>query len=108
MAGTIVGDERGRRFAGVSIDTRTIAAGELFVAIRGERLDGTDFADAAIERRAGGVVGPRGTAHALGASDGGTASPERVAVIEVDDTTRALQALGQAVRRASGATVVAI
>jgi len=32
----------------VSIDTRTIKAGELFVAIRGERFDGADFVGAAV------------------------------------------------------------
>ena len=35
--------DAGRAFSGVSIDTRTLAAGELFVAIRGERFDGADF-----------------------------------------------------------------
>jgi UDP-N-acetylmuramoyl-tripeptide--D-alanyl-D-alanine ligase len=109
--GTIVAGERGRQFTGVSIDTRTIAAGELFVAIRGERFDGTDFADAAIDAGAGGVVLPRATersAKALAERARPSASAERPVVIEVDDTTTALQALGQAVRRESGAKVVAI
>ncbi|HEY8070075.1 MAG TPA: UDP-N-acetylmuramoyl-tripeptide--D-alanyl-D-alanine ligase [Burkholderiales bacterium] len=46
----VVGDEV--RFEGVSTDTRSVAAGELFVAIRGERFDGHDFLAAAKERGA--------------------------------------------------------
>jgi UDP-N-acetylmuramoyl-tripeptide--D-alanyl-D-alanine ligase len=33
---------------GYSIDSRTIAAGELFFAVRGERMDGHDFVEAAL------------------------------------------------------------
>jgi len=99
MGGALVAGEGGREFTGVSIDTRTLAAGELFVAIRGERFDGTDFADAAIDAGAAGVVVPR--------RKSGRLNPAAV-VIEVDDTTLALQALGNRIRRASGAQVVAI
>jgi UDP-N-acetylmuramoyl-tripeptide--D-alanyl-D-alanine ligase len=38
---------------GISIDTRTIAAGEAFFAIRGDHRDGHDFVPAAIEAGAG-------------------------------------------------------
>ena len=41
-------------FAGVSTDTRSVRAGELFVALRGERFDGHDFLDQA--RNAGAVA----------------------------------------------------
>ncbi|MGH9576727.1 MAG: Mur ligase domain-containing protein, partial [Terriglobales bacterium] len=34
--------------AGYSIDSRTIQPGELFFAMKGERLDGHDFAEAAL------------------------------------------------------------
>jgi UDP-N-acetylmuramoyl-tripeptide--D-alanyl-D-alanine ligase len=40
------------RFARVATDTRTLAAGDLFVAIKGERFDGHDFIGAAFERGA--------------------------------------------------------
>ncbi len=104
IAGTIVEGDREQRFDGVSIDTRSIARGELFVAIRGERFDGTDFAETAIDAGAAGIVVPRGRWRGGAA----TAVDKRVVVIEVDDTIRALQALGNAVRRESCATVVAI
>lgn len=40
------------RFTGVSTDSRSIGAGELFVALRGERFDGHDFLKAAAAARA--------------------------------------------------------
>jgi UDP-N-acetylmuramyl pentapeptide synthase len=99
MDAALVAGDPWQEFHGVSIDTRTLAAGDLFIAIRGERLDGAEFAEAAIEKGAAGVVVPRGwSAKALA---------ERV-VLEVEDTTVALQALGQAIRRESGTKVVAI
>jgi UDP-N-acetylmuramoyl-tripeptide--D-alanyl-D-alanine ligase len=125
-AGTIVGGAEWREFHGVSIDTRTISPGDLFIAIRGERFDGAEFAAGAIEKGAAGVVVPRGWldlgAPAFAKGDGGSADArfasergqgsaaptERVVVIEVDDTTAALQALGHAVRKASATKVVAI
>ncbi|HEY7471853.1 MAG TPA: UDP-N-acetylmuramoyl-tripeptide--D-alanyl-D-alanine ligase [Gemmatimonadota bacterium] len=44
-------------FARVTIDSRRVAAGDLFVALRGERHDGNRFAAAAVEAGAAGVVG---------------------------------------------------
>jgi UDP-N-acetylmuramoyl-tripeptide--D-alanyl-D-alanine ligase len=125
--GAIVAGEPSRVFGDVSIDTRTMKAGDLFVAVRGERFDGSEFAGAAIGGGAAGVIVPRGWHARHGgaiASSGGSAAVSGVrsrdsqasgggapggrAVIEVDDTTAALQALGRAVRRESGAKVVAI
>ena len=101
MAGTIVVGADTCEFTGVSIDTRTLASGELYIGIRGERLDGADFAQAAIGAGAAGLVVPRRRGRALA---GGT----QAVVIEVDDTTAALQALAHAVRIDSGTKVVAI
>jgi UDP-N-acetylmuramoyl-tripeptide--D-alanyl-D-alanine ligase len=44
------------RFSGVSTDTRSVARGELFVAIRGERFDGHDFLATAQGRGAAGAL----------------------------------------------------
>jgi UDP-N-acetylmuramoyl-tripeptide--D-alanyl-D-alanine ligase len=101
VAGTLVSGEASREFTGVSIDTRTLAAGELYVAIRGERFDGADFARAALESGAAGVVVPQGRGRAAARS-------EADVVIEVGDTVAGLQALAHRIRRESGATVVAI
>ncbi len=120
MGGDLVSGDRAREFAGVSIDTRTLGAGELYVAIRGERFDGADFAAAALAAGAGGIVVSRGRGRDLiqgrdGAqhSSGVDAAPGPAAhraalVIEVDETTSALQALAHTVRRESGTRVVAI
>ena len=94
--GTITAGNPASEFTGVSIDSRTVAPGELYVAIRGERFDGAEFASAAVVSGAGGVLVPRGR---------GTAG---AVVIEVENPLAALQRLGRAVRRASGTKVVAI
>jgi UDP-N-acetylmuramoyl-tripeptide--D-alanyl-D-alanine ligase len=98
IGGEVVRGDTAREFSGVSIDTRTLRPGELYIAIRGERFDGADFAPTAIAAGAAGVVVPRGRGSDV----------RNAVVIEVGDTTRALQALARAVRRASGTKVVAI
>jgi UDP-N-acetylmuramoyl-tripeptide--D-alanyl-D-alanine ligase len=119
MQTAVTSGDPSREFGGVSIDTRTVGHGELFIAIRGEQFDGAAFAAAAIEAGAGGVVVPRGwlasVAQPFRAANAGlkpratSAMDERNAVvIEVDDTTVALQALAHAIRRESGTKVVAI
>jgi UDP-N-acetylmuramoyl-tripeptide--D-alanyl-D-alanine ligase len=99
--GCLVSGDAGREIAGVSIDTRTLRSGELYFAIRGEQFDGVDFAPAALEAGAAGVVVPRGRGD-------GMASRATGAVVEVDDTIAALQVLAHRVRKESGTTVVAI
>ena len=113
MGGVVVSGDPSREFDDVSIDTRTLEAGALFIAVRGERFDGAAFAAGAIERRAAGVVVPRGWSREHDWSGGNASfSGERKngapVVIEVDDTTVALQALAHAIRRESGTKVVAI
>jgi len=103
MAGTIVAGDGRREFSGVSIDTRTLRSGQLYVGIRGDRFDGADFSAAAVGAGAAGIVVPRGREKAAG-----VANAVAPVVIAVDDTTRALQALAHATRRASGTKVVAI
>ena len=88
---------------GVSIDSRRIRAGEVFLAIRGERLDGHDFIAEAIRKGAAGViVSDTAAAQVTGAAAGAPVT------IVVEDTIRALQSIARDVRRRSGARVVAI
>src|SRR5215467_11779358 len=56
---------------GSSIDSRTLSPGELFFAIKGERLDGHDYVESALQK----------------------------GLLAVDDTLVALQSLATAVRR---------
>ncbi|MGA2168846.1 MAG: UDP-N-acetylmuramoyl-tripeptide--D-alanyl-D-alanine ligase [Terracidiphilus sp.] len=88
--------------SGYSIDSRTVAAGELFFAVRGERLDGHDFALAALERGAVAAVVSRALVASL--PDAVLAVPLLIA----EDPLVALQALGAHVRRRWGRRVVAI
>lgn len=55
-AGTLVGGSDRSIFQRISIDSRKIGATDLFVAVKGDRFDGHDFAAAAVEQGAGGVV----------------------------------------------------
>jgi UDP-N-acetylmuramoyl-tripeptide--D-alanyl-D-alanine ligase len=67
---------------GVSIDTRTLERGDLFVALAGER-DGHEFVSAALRQGAAGVL-------VSGPTDG--------PAIRVADTLKALEAMGVAAR----------
>jgi UDP-N-acetylmuramoyl-tripeptide--D-alanyl-D-alanine ligase len=108
VSGTVVSGDPSTTVHGVSIDTRSIGRGELFFAIRGERFDGAEFAEAALVAGAAGIVVPRDR----GWRERGPAEKMHRAavpvVIEVVDTTVALQSLANAVRRESGTKVVAI
>ncbi len=44
MDGSLVSGDAATEFADVSIDSRTLKAGALYVGVRGERFDGADFA----------------------------------------------------------------
>jgi UDP-N-acetylmuramoyl-tripeptide--D-alanyl-D-alanine ligase len=108
MGGAIVEGDGRREFAGVSIDSRTLTAGAVYIAIRGERFDGADFAADAVAAGAGGVVVARERAGAVVTASRGVSRDSHPVTIAVDDTTVALQALAHAVRLASGTRVVAI
>lgn len=76
--------------AGYSIDSRTIRAGELFFAVRGENYDGHRFVVDAIAQRALAAVVSRGF---LDSEAGRRIDPQQAALILVDDTLAALQSL---------------
>lgn len=88
-----------RDVTGVSIDTRTLAPGDLFFAIKGEARDGHDFVRMAFERGAAGAV--IDDAHAGEFRD---LSPLYV----VRDVQESLEYLGARARERSGAYVAAI
>jgi UDP-N-acetylmuramoyl-tripeptide--D-alanyl-D-alanine ligase len=86
----------------ISIDSRSVTPGDFFVAIAGERFDGHRFVNDALK---GGAIGAM--VHQVPAvPEAGMARP--ALLIQVGNTTRALQDLARAVRRRSGARVVAI
>lgn len=93
MHGELQGEDR--VFDGVSIDTRTMKAGELFVALKGPNFDGADYVAEAARRGAAGAVVE-------------TAVDVPIGQIVVPDARRALGALGAAWRRRQSAVVIGI
>jgi len=83
---------------GVSIDSRTVAAGDFFVALAGPSFDGHDFVADVLKRGATGALVSR--------------KPEGLAadapLILVPDTLAALTELGRAGRNRSKARVIAV
>jgi len=105
IAGAVAGTVSGRvetPVREVVTDSRSMAAGDVFVALRGPRFDGHTFAAEALALGAAGVVIEQAwaDAHPEAVRDGG--------VIGVADTLTALQDLAHAVRQAAGTKVVAI
>jgi len=87
---------------GYSIDSRTLAPGELFFAVRGERLDGHNYLAAAFERGAIAAVVSLNRLPTL--SDEILAHP----LLIVEDPLQSLQALAAHVRRHWGGRIVAV
>ncbi len=85
----------GWRASGVSIDSRSLAAGDLFIALRGPRHDGHAFLADAFAR---------GAAAALVAGEREAPGP----LVAVDDTQRGLEALARAARVRSRARILAL
>jgi UDP-N-acetylmuramoyl-tripeptide--D-alanyl-D-alanine ligase len=88
---------RDLKVTGVSVDTRTLQPGDLYVAIRGKRLDGHQFCSQAIEAGAIGVV-----------VDSDSAIPAGKLGIIVTDTTEALGRIAFRHRERMSARVVAV
>jgi len=87
-------------FGGVSIDSRTVEPGDLFVAIAGENHDGHDFVAAAIGAGAGGGMVAAERAAPLQALD--------LPLIIVPDPLAGLTRLAAASRRRTTARIVAV
>jgi UDP-N-acetylmuramoyl-L-alanyl-D-glutamate--2,6-diaminopimelate ligase len=72
---------------GISYDSRKVARGHLFVAIKGERFDGHDFIEDAIVRGAAAVMYERpGAASSAGSPE----QPSAISVIRVEDSREAV------------------
>jgi UDP-N-acetylmuramoyl-tripeptide--D-alanyl-D-alanine ligase len=95
-AGSFAPDEVAQ---GYSIDSRSVGAGQLFFAVKGERLDGHDFVESALER---GAVGAVVRKDQLGRY------PAKAGLLAVDDTLVALQILATAVRKLWGKPLIGV
>lgn len=98
-SGRLVDGDPAATVRAVSIDSRTVNPGDLFIGLRGERFDGDAYAAAALAAGAVAVVVRPETAAAL---------PLGAAHVVVHDGLAALTALAAGVRRRSMARVVAI
>lgn len=83
---------------GISIDTRTLNEGDLFVALKGESRDGHAFVGSALEKGAGAAL----------ISDLPAELSQNAPLLLVQDTMQGLEALGRAARARSSARIVAI
>jgi UDP-N-acetylmuramoyl-tripeptide--D-alanyl-D-alanine ligase len=84
---------------GYSIDSRTVGAGQLFFAVRGERLDGHDFVEQALKN---------GAVAAVVRKDQLARYSENTPLLAVEDTLVALQTLATAVRKRWGKPLIAV
>src|ERR1700690_3280798 len=84
---------------GYSIDSRTILPGELFFAVKGERMDGHDYVEQALGK---------GAVAAVVRKDQLARYPVKTRLLAVDDTLAALQTLATAVRRLWGKPLVGV
>jgi UDP-N-acetylmuramoyl-tripeptide--D-alanyl-D-alanine ligase len=84
---------------GYSIDSRSVRAGQLFFAVKGERLDGHDFVELALRN---------GAIAAVVRKDQSSRYPQETQLLAVEDTLVALQTLATAVRKLWGKPLIAV
>ena len=101
--GRLLQGKEGTFFRGVATDSRTVAEGELFIALKGLRFDGHHYAMEALEKMAGGVV-----IEEEKAGDIRWNGYRSRAVIAVKDTLYALGDLARDRRRKYNTPVVAL
>ncbi|HXD16860.1 MAG TPA: UDP-N-acetylmuramoyl-tripeptide--D-alanyl-D-alanine ligase [Vicinamibacterales bacterium] len=107
VAGRIVSGDAEQLVGNIVTDSRSLQSGDFFVALKGPRFDGHGFVGDVIARGArGAMVEAEWWAANAGAHPTGDAA--RPAIVEVGDTTVALQHLAHAVREAAATKVIAI
>lgn len=88
-------------FAGIGTDTRQDLKGQLFIALKGESFDAHQFLQKAVEQNAAAVMIQENEASLEKYKD-------KITLIKVNDTLKALQALGTWARRQARAKVIGI
>lgn len=91
-----------REFKGVGTDTRVDLSGLIFFALKGDSFDAHDFLQKAADAKAAALV-----VHRLPA-DAAKALEDRVTIVQVDDTLKALQHLGNFWRHKMKARIVGV
>jgi MurE/MurF fusion protein len=95
-------------FTGVSTDSRTIRANEIFVALAGDTFDAHDFIPAVVNKKIQAYVVRTGTHHALAEQIWDQVQHKGILLFEIPDTLAALGNLGRFQRLRSGAKVLSI
>jgi UDP-N-acetylmuramoyl-tripeptide--D-alanyl-D-alanine ligase len=95
--GSLIGEVKPSLCRGISLDTRTIKQGEVFVALKGERFDGHDYLQTAVDKGAALVV-----------VEDERRLPAGALAIKVNDTLRALGDIARFHRRRFTGLVAAI
>lgn len=103
--GELYGEDPGTIFSKVSIDSRRISKGDLFVAIKGEVHDGHRFANEVVRRGISGLILEKSS---LGGLPCGEWAEKAVVIIAVGNTTKALGDLAVYHRRRNRASILAI
>lgn len=85
--------------SGYSIDSRTIQPGDLFFAVKGERLDGHDYVESALKT---------GAVAAVISAEQASRFPDASRLLLVSDALQALQRLGAATRRLWGKRLIGV
>jgi UDP-N-acetylmuramoyl-tripeptide--D-alanyl-D-alanine ligase len=83
----------------VSIDSRTVGHGDIFVAIKGDKMDGHDFVVASLKAGAGIAIVSRATDEMRNAGP---------LLVVKDDPLRGLENMGRAARVRSAAKIIAV
>jgi UDP-N-acetylmuramoyl-tripeptide--D-alanyl-D-alanine ligase len=86
-------------FSNISIDSRTIKEGDIFVALKGNRFDGHDFLDEALRIGEGAIVNSNFRIHNSFTSK---------TILSVKDTLRAIQDLARYIRKGLDIPVIGV
>lgn len=98
--GELIGGSQTTMVSGISTDSRTIRSGELFIALKGDKFDGHNFINNAIEKSAGAVIVERSS----NLFDVG----KKCAVIYVNSTRKALGDIAQRYRKDFNIPIIAV
>ena len=103
MRGDLLAGRESGTFKGVSIDSRTLQAGQLFFCILGPTFDGHDFIGQAVEKKAAGIIISDKEPPVLSCQEANAPF-----VIRVNDTLSALQDLARFHRRRLKVRVIGV
>lgn len=99
--GRLLRGDPGLRVRGVSIDSRTVRPGELFIALPGRNFDGHDYIGVAFKKKAAAVILER-------VPERQPSMTEAKAIIQVESSERALIGLARRYRAGLDLRVIAI